>query len=304
MDVYFYEAFEEEVAALRRHLPAKLQAGFTSKTVQEAGDSSPPATLISMRTQSVVPAGWVNKLSGIISRTTGYDHLAKLKVPCGYLPTYCSRAVAEQTALLWMALLRKLPQQIHKFAHFNRDGLTGSDCAGKHLLVVGAGNIGAEVVTIGRGLFMEVRRVDIIPDRADISIEEGLPWADVIVCAMNLTADNVGYFNYSVLRRAKRGVMFVNISRGELSPTRDLVRLLDEDHLGGVALDVFEDEPRLATALRSGQGTFPLADRPNVILTPHNAFNTIEAVERKAVQTVQQIEHFLKQGEFLWPVPG
>ncbi len=303
MDVHFYEAFEEEVEALRRRLPATLGTGFTSKTIQEASDNKPPAALISIRTQSIVPAEWTNKLAGIVSRTTGYDHLAKLKIPCGYLPTYCSRAVAEQAALLWMALLRKLPQQIHKFAHFNRDGLTGAECAGKHLLVVGAGNIGSEVVTIGRGLGMEVRRVDIVPNRADVSIEEGLPWADVIVCAMNLTADNVGYFNYSVLSQAKTGVILVNIARGELSPTRDLVRLLDEDHLAGVALDVFEDESRVATELRAGQGSFPLTDRPNVILTPHNAFNTHEAVERKAAQTAQQIEHFLRTDTFLWPIP-
>jgi D-lactate dehydrogenase len=303
MDIYFYEAFEEEIAALRRHLPANLRTAFTAKTIQEDGDHNPPAALISIRTQSIVPGDWINKLAGIVSRTTGYDHLMKLRVPCGYLPTYCSRAVAEQTALLWMALLRKLPQQMHKFARFNRDGLTGAECAGKTLLVVGAGNIGSEVVAIGRGLGMEVRRVDIIPERADVSIEEGLPWADVIVCAMNLTADNVGYFNYSVLRRAKRGVAFVNIARGELSPTRDLVRLLDEAHLGGVALDVFEDEPRLATALRTGQGTFPLSGRPNVILTPHNAFNTSEAVERKAVQSVESVVEFLKSGQFLWLAP-
>jgi D-lactate dehydrogenase len=54
--------------------------------------------------------------------------------------------------------------------------------------------------------------------------------------------------------------------------------------------------------LRSGKSGFPLLGRANVILTPHNAFNTAEAVERKATQTVQQIEHFVQNGEFLWTV--
>lgn len=303
MDVYFYEAFEEEREALRRYLPAHLRSGFTWKTIQEAGEVEPPATLISIRTQSVLPARWGEKLAGVLSRTTGYDHLLKLKTPCGYLPQYCSRAVAEQAALMWMALLRKLAQQMRHFAKFDRDGLTGQECAGKNLLVVGAGRIGGEVVKIGRALGMEARRVDIIADRADISIEEGLPWADVIVCAMNLTADNAGYFSYERLKRARRGVIFVNIARGELSPTRDLVRLLDEGHLGGVALDVYENESELAVALRAGKARFELADRANVILTPHNAFNTREALERKARQSVQQIEHFLAHKSFLWPVP-
>ena len=303
MDVYFYEAFEEEVAALRRHLPAYVTAGFTGKTIQEAGDVEPPATLISIRTQSAVPRAWAGKLTGVVSRTTGYDTVTNLPVACGYLPLYCNRAVAEQAMLLWMALLRKLPQQMEQFARFHRDGLTGAECAGKKLLVVGVGNIGSEVVKIGTGLGMEVRRVDIIPERADTSIGDGLPWADIIVCSMNLTGKNRGFFDIQQLRQARRGVIFVNVARGELSPTDDLVRLLDDGHLGGVALDVYEKEQQMAVALRAGQGGFVLAGRLNVILTPHNAFNTHEAVERKSVQTVQQVEQFLRDGTFVWPVP-
>ena len=303
MDVHFYEAFEEETAALRRFLPAQVRASFTWKTIQETGDAEPPAPLISIRTQSIIPVSWMGKVRGIVSRTTGYDHLIEQRIPCGYLPHYCGRAVAEQAILLMMALLRKLPQQTEQFPRFHRDGLTGRECARKKLLVVGVGNIGSEIVKIGQALGMDVRGVDIIAERADISIDEGLPWADIIVCAMNLTKENTGFFRYDVLKRARRGVVFVNIARGELSPTADLVRLIDEEHLGGVALDVFEDEPRLAAALRAGQGTFPLLGRPNVILTPHNAFNTAEALERKAEQTVQQIDHFRAHGKFLWPIP-
>lgn len=302
-DVFFYEAFAEEQAALRRCLPSQLRAGFTWQTIQEAGAPTPPARLISIRTQSVVPAGWGAALAGIVSRTTGYDHLVNCSVPCGYLPLYCNRAVAEQAMLLWMALLRKLPKQVAHFATFNRDGLTGTECAGKNLLVVGAGHVGGEVVKIGHGLGMHVRRVDLIAERADTTIEAGLPWADIIVCAMNLTPQNVGYFNYGRLKEAKPGALFVNIARGEMSPTADLARLLDEGHLGGVALDVYENEKEVAVALRSGRGTFPLAGRANVICTPHNAFNTAEAVARKSEQTAQSVVEFLRSGKFLWPAP-
>jgi D-lactate dehydrogenase len=300
-DVYFYEAFSEEAESLRRHLPATINAGFTWKTIQEAGDSTPPAKLISIRTQSRIPEAWT--LDGIISRTTGYDHLAGLKTPCSHLPLYCNRAVAEQAMLLWMALLRKLPQQIAQFPRFHRDGLTGRECAGKNLLVVGVGHIGSEIVKIGHGLGMNVRRVDIIPERADTSIADGLPWADIIVCSMNLTTENAGYFSYDRLKQAKRGVIFINIARGEFSPTNDLLRLLDDGHLAGVALDVYDEESNLAVQLRQGQGNIPLAGRTNVICTPHNAFNTQEAVERKSEQTARQVVQFLKDGTFLWPVP-
>lgn len=303
MQAYFYEAFEEEVAALKRHLPPDVEAGFTSKAVQETADAGPPAKLISIRTHSVIPASWHGRMAGILSRTTGYDTVGGLPLPCGHLPLYCNRAVAEQALLLWMALLRKLPQQLAQFARFHRDGLTGRECAGRNLLVVGAGHVGSEVAKIGAGLGMNVRRVDIIQKRGDVSIERGLPWADIIVCSMNLTPQNRGYFDYDRLRQAKPGALFINVARGEHAPTAGLARLLDEGRLGGVAIDVFEDEGAVAGSLRAGDGVFPLAGRPNVLCTPHNAFNTEEAVERKAEQSAQQVVHFLRDGRFLWPVP-
>lgn len=306
MDVHFYEAFEEEVAMLRQHVPAHVHAHFTSDTIQEAGDTEPPAELISIRTQSVIPSAWTGKVSGIVSRTTGYDHLVGCRIPCGYLPHYCSHAVAEQAILLVMALLRKLPAQIAQFPAFHRDGLTGGECAGKKLLVVGVGNIGTEIVKIGQALGMQVHGVDLVEKHASISyvtLDDGLAWADIIICAMNLTKENACYFSYETLKRAKTGVVFVNVARGEFTPTEDMVMLLDEERLGGLALDVYENESKLAVALRSGQSGFPLLGRPNVILTPHNAFNTAEAVDRKARQTIQQIEYFIAHKWFLWPVP-
>jgi D-lactate dehydrogenase len=306
MDVHFYEAFEEEIVVLRQYLPAQIHAHFTSNTIQEAGDTEPPADLISIRTQSIIPPSWAGKVAGIVSRTTGYDHLVGHRIPCGYLPHYCSHAVAEQAILLVMALLRKLPAQIAQFPTFQRDGLTGSECAAKKLLVVGVGNIGTEIVKIGQVLGMQVQGVDIVEKHSSVTyvtLEDGLAWADIIICAMNLTKENVNYFSYETLKRARKGVVFVNVARGEFTPTEDMVLLLDEGHLGGLALDVYENESALAVALRSGKADFPLVGKPNVILTPHNAFNTAEAVDRKAKQTIQQIEYFIAHKWFLWPVP-
>jgi Phosphoglycerate dehydrogenase and related dehydrogenases len=77
-----------------------------------------------------------------------------------------------------MSLLRKLPQQIEQFKSFNRDGLTGGECERKTLLVVGVGNVGYEVVRIGKGLDMEVLGVDVVKKHSSVSyvsIEEGPP---------------------------------------------------------------------------------------------------------------------------------
>ncbi|HGY55541.1 MAG TPA: hydroxyacid dehydrogenase [Caldithrix abyssi] len=319
-DIFFYETFEEEEQELRRYLNARIKAGFTKQTIQESGHARPPASFISIRTQSLLPEAWGRQLKAILSRSTGYNHLLAYRnqtqttAELGYLPLYCNRAVAEQALTLWMNLLRKLPRQIEQFRQFNRDGLSGYECAAKNLLVVGVGNIGHEVVRIGRGMDMQVQGVDIVKRFDDVEyvdIDSGIKEADVIVCAMNLTPQNRGYFNYQVLKKAKPGVIFINIARGELSPAVDLLRLIEEGHLGGLALDVFDEESALAVHLRNGEparhpaviATLKLADKPNVIFTPHNAFNTIEATRRKSEQSARQVEQMMETGGFIWPIP-
>ena len=319
-DIFFYEAFAEEECLIKKYMPENIKAGYSWKTIQETGDMHPPAKLISIRTQSNIPLDWADNLEGILSRSTGYNHLldysrsGRLKLAMGYLPLYCHRAVAEQAMLLWMALLRKLPQQMKHFKTFNRDGITGEECAAKTLLVVGVGNIGYEVVKIGRGLGMRVLGVDIVRRHDNVlyvSKEEGLREADIIVCAMNLTRKNRGYFNYALFQQSKPGVVFVNVARGELSPPQDLLRALKEGKIGAIGMDVFDQESALAVAMREGSGAgnktaqavLELSKLSNVLFTPHNAFNTSQAVQRKAEQSARQAQNFLDTGKFLWEVP-
>ncbi len=320
LDIFFYETFQEEEELLRKYLPPGVTAEFTWKTIQEAQHTEPPAGIISVRTQSVLPLQWASRLNAILSRSTGYNHLLKYKADsgtdliCGYLPLYCHRAVAEQAMLLWMTLWRRLPLQIKQFRTFSRDGLTGLEAQGKELLVVGVGNIGYEVVKIGTGLDMKVTGVDIVERHEDVTykpIRQAIGQADVVVCAMNLTARNRAYFNYELLKKMRKGSLFINVSRGEISPSLDLLRVLKERHIGGVALDVYDEESELAMALRQGKASMnpqvravlEMMDMDNVILTPHNAFNSIEGVERKARQSMEQVSHFFRTGEFKWMIP-
>lgn len=318
MNVYFFEAFEEEREALVRFGAEKLDAGFTWKTIQEAGMTEPPAPIISVRTQSVIPTAWAGKIKGILTRSTGYDHLVRYRqavampeLPCGYLPLYCNRTVAEQALTLWMALARKLPVQTRQFDTFNRDGLTGREIAGKRLLVVGVGRIGSQIVSIGRGLQMDVKGVDPVHNLADLDYVDfaaGAPWADIVAVAMKLTPENTGFFTPERLALMKRGALLVNVARGEFTPLAALAEAVKSGQLGGVGLDVYEAETKLGPQLRGqggeGEGT-PLAylrQADNVILTPHNAFNTYEAVQRKSEQSVHQVEAFLRDGRFVWPI--
>jgi len=317
-DVFFYEAFEEEAESLRQLLPPTITAGYTVRTIQEAAHAEPPARFISTRNQSHIPLDWADKLDAILTRSTGFDHLAAYaaaspQVALGYLPLYCHRAVAEQAMLLWMALLRRLPRQIRQFHDFHRDGLTGAECQGRTLAVVGVGYIGHEVCRIGHALGMTVLGVDLDPRHADIEyvpIDLALAQADVLVCAMDLNETNRGYFDMTKWRQTKPGVIFVNISRGELSPSTALLESLNAGLLSGVGLDVYDHEAALAVALRGKSvpddpealAALELATRDDCICTPHNAFNTLEAVERKSDHSVQQIVAYLQSGQFLWPV--
>ncbi|MCK5149248.1 hydroxyacid dehydrogenase [bacterium] len=318
MDVFFYEAFKEEAELIRQYLPNDLHAGFTDKTIQEYAQNV-PAPIISTRTQSIIPFDWQSELTAILTRSAGFDHITRYlnqssnDISCGYLPQYCVRAVAEQAMMLWTALLRKLPMQLSNFARFKRDALTGQECKDKTLLVVGVGNIGHEIATIGKALEMKVLGVDVVEKHEDIKyvlIDDGLSKANVIVCAMNLTQDNQGFFNYDLLKNANPNAVFVNIARGELSPSEDLLRLLNDQLLAGIGLDVYDHESELAVSLRNStpsndnrvKAALELAKLPQVILTPHNAFNTIQSVQRKSKQSIQQITHFLEHGKFLWPV--
>lgn len=317
--VYFYEAFEEEQTSLKKYLPSRIKAGFTWKTIQEAGHDQLPAAIISMRTQSIIPTNWAGNVDAFISRSTGYDHLSAYRkltgtsAAMGHLPLYCNRAVAEQALLFWLALMRGFNNQQKNFSSFVRDGLTGLELTGKKIVVFGVGNIGHEIVDIARALRMDVFGVDFVKRFDDVTYLQPMDAAaraDIIVASMNLTDQNKGYFNDAFWHQTKKAALFVNISRGELSPTTHLVKAIEDGCLSGIALDVFDAEKEVAAYLRDGiasdhpqvKALMALRKKDNVILTPHNAFNTHESVERKSEQSVRQLMAFWETGKLIWPI--
>ena len=323
-DLFCYEAFAEEAERLRHHASlAGVRIGLTPLTIQESGHTAPPAAIISIRTQSILPPAWAPSLSGILSRSTGHDHLLAYRaalppsVPCpvlGYLPRYCVRAVAEQALLLTLALLRRLPRQLDQFDRFQRDNLTGFELSGKTAAIFGVGNIGHEIHSIFTALGVKTLGVDPVrrhPEVSYVSPADALAQADIILCAMNLTPANRGYFTPALLQSTTRRPIFVNIARGEFTPALALEAALSSGHLSGAALDVYNEESTLAASLRTGDPSPLTADnrallrlrsRPDVILTPHNAFNTREAVERKSSQTIESYLHFARTRAFPAPV--
>lgn len=323
-EIYCYEAFAEEADRLRHYAEvAGVRIGLTPLTLQETGHAAPPAPVISIRTQSILPPAWAPSLTGILSRSTGHDHLLAYRAalppgaPCpalGYLPRYCVRAVAEQALLLSLSLLRRLHRQLHQFDRFQRDNLTGLELSGKTAAIFGVGNIGHEIHSIFSALGVKTLGVDPVrrhPDVAYVPPADALAQADILLCAMNLTPANRGYFTPALLQTTTRRPILVNIARGEFTPALALEAALDSGHLSGAALDVYNEESTLAPSLRSGdtstltddnRALLRLRPRPDVILTPHNAFNTREAVERKSSQSLETYLRFRQTGAFLWPV--
>jgi len=329
-DAAFYEVFSEEERLLRKYLPNDKKYLMTPSTIQEYGEEETLADIISIRTQSRIPEKWACNIRAIITRSTGYDHVLEYigntgaKISCAYLPDYAARAVAEHAIMMMAALLRKLPEQQESLKKFHRDGLTGSEIRNRRLTVIGVGRIGSEIVDIANGLRMKLTGVDIAPKNeiarkyslSYLPLEEGLGIADVAICALPLTNITLGLLNYQILKLMPQGSIFINIARGEISPSADLLKLLEEKHLSAVGLDVYEYEKELAAVLRGGEdpGKVPgaaaksikasmeLMRRTNAITTPHNAFNTSESVERKCIRTAENIAEYFRNGKFITPI--
>src|SRR5208283_4935700 len=98
----------------------------------------------------------------------------------------------------------------------------GRECQGRTLAVVGVGAIGGEAARLGAAMGMRVLGVDRAPRQAGIehvAIDQALPEAEVVLCAMDLNRSNRGYFDQARWRQVRPGTVFVNVSRGELSPS-------------------------------------------------------------------------------------
>ncbi len=321
IDVVFFEVFEEERNLFEKSCPSHIKAEFRKETIQESHIKKCPSSLISIRTQSKIPESWSGNLQGILTRSTGYEYVykyckkTKSEALCGYLPSYCSRAVGEQAILLMMSLFRKLKKQTTNFNVFNRDGITGIQCQDKKILVIGVGNIGAEIVDIAKSLRMKVAGVDIdkkFPNVEYVDLDAGLAWADAVICALPLTEETRGMLEYNTLQKVKNGAIFINIARGEITPLQDLNRLLDEGILGGLGLDVYENEKIIAECFRGDKALEDqesvkiirkMKSRDDVIFTPHNAFNTKEALEEKVEQSIKSAVTFFSEKRFPYPIP-
>jgi D-3-phosphoglycerate dehydrogenase / 2-oxoglutarate reductase len=196
-------------------------------------------------------------------------------IPVVVTPGANARAVAEGALTLALALLKRMPELGAAVAARDweaRDRLAIRDADGATLGIVGFGRIGRELAELGRALGMHVLAHDPLVDDATTPLDALFENADVVSLHAPLTPETRGLVGSELLGRAKPGLVLVNTARGGLvSSLDDLLAALESGRLGGVGLDVFEDEPP--------DPSHPLFAHPRVLATPHALGQTVGARE-------------------------
>ncbi len=244
----------------------------------------------------------------IALRSAGYNHVDlvaahRLGLPVVRVPAYSPHAVAEHTVALMLALNRRLPRAYNRTREgdFSLHGLTGFDVCGKHVGVVGGGQIGIVFARIMLGFGCKVQVYDPQPsdelrslDVECCELDRLLAENDIISLHCPLTPDTHHLINRTTLAKMKPGVMLINTGRGALIDTPALIEALKSGQLGHLALDVYEEEAGLFFEDHSER---PLQDDvlarlltfPNVIVTAHQAFLTQEALAAIASTTLRNV---------------
>ncbi|MCX5521241.1 2-hydroxyacid dehydrogenase [Kaistia defluvii] len=242
-------------------------------------------------------------------RCAGFNHVdlhaaAELGIDVVRVPAYSPHAVAEFTVALLLALDRRIPRAWARVRdnNFALDGLIGNDLFGKTVGIVGTGRIGALVarcLKLGFGcrVLAHDQRQD--PELVGLGIEYGplddlMAAADIVSLHCPLTPETHHLVNAATIDRARAGFILVNTSRGALIDAEALVEGLKSGKVGGVALDVYEQEADLFFEDLSNEiiqdDVFQrLLTFPNVLVTGHQAFLTAEALAAISETTLRNI---------------
>lgn len=265
----------------------------------------------------------LKKLSYITTRSTGFDHIdiitcRKNGILVSNVPTYGENTVAEHAFALILALSRKIYPSIERIkkGNFTLEGLRGFDLKGKILGVVGTGNIGREVIRIAKGFDMEVLAFDIKKDKKlarsfkfkYVPLSYLFGNSDIVTLHVPYNKKTHHMVNLKSLKLFKKGCYLINTARGGVCDTTALLKGLKQGIFAGLGLDVLEEEcfvkeekELLSPAfkktcdLETVLENHVLINQPNVIITPHNAFNSSEALTRILNTTVENIKSFVKK---------
>ncbi|MGI6664922.1 MAG: 2-hydroxyacid dehydrogenase [Christensenellaceae bacterium] len=257
--------------------------------------------------EDVINTLYENGVRLIALRSAGYNHVdfkaAFEKIHVVRVPEYSPAAIAEHAAALLLSINRKVHRAYVRTRenNFSINGLMGFDLRGKKAGVIGTGKIGRLFIEIMRGFGMDVIAYDPYPlqnsDIVYVSLDTLLASADIISMHCPLTPETHHMINKNSIAQMKKGVLFVNTSRGALVDTPALIDALKAGQIGAAGLDVYEEEERYFFEDFSDQVVGDdeltiLLSLPNVLLTAHQAFFTKEAMETIARVTIDNIASF------------
>lgn len=322
--IAFFETEEWEKPYFRAKLRGYDVTFFNNLIDEDNAAKAKDFDIISVFIYSKITKKILDKLKNvrlIATRGTGFDHIdvaecKKRKINVCNVPAYGENTVAEHTFALILNLTRKIHKAWERTRRldFSQEGLMGTDLQGKTLGVIGVGNIGRHVVRIAKGFEMDVIAFDIFKNK---KLEKKLGFkyvpfdyllrnSDIITlhCPYNKKTHHL--INKGNIKKIKKGALLVNTARGGLIETDALVNALDFGILAGAGLDVLEDECLIKEDAQVMSKHFPdkcdmrivledhmLAKKDNVIITPHNAFNSKEALQRILDATVVNIKGFV-----------
>lgn len=286
---------------------------------------NPQAEVISVFLESAVTKEVMErmpKLKLVAIRSSEFDHIdldyAKQRnITVVHVPNFGDNTVAEHTFALLLMLARQLPSTITatKHGNYNPGEHVGFDLAHKTIGIIGFGRIGQRVSQIARGFGMHVLAHDIAPREKEarthgvtlLPLQELLAKSDIVSIHTPLTPQTYHLINTKRLARMKPGAILLNTAHGEIVENRALVRALTSGHIAGAGLDTLEGERFLRTDCLIGNlvekaaapssysrtaEAMALLRMPQVIITPHSAYNTTATLQRINTCTVRNIIDF------------
>lgn len=256
----------------------------------------------------------------VVTRSTGYDHVdlaaaSARGVAVANVPAYGENTVAEHTFALILALSRKVHQAYIRTQRgdYTLEGLRGFDLYGKTFGVIGAGAIGLHAIRIAKGFGMRVLAHDVRQNQlmadvlgfAYVDLDEVLANSDIVSLHAPAIPATHHMIDRDALSKMKRGSLLINTARGSLVDTDALRWALDDGILSGAGLDALEGEeflqhedellgrPGAEEKLKMIVRNQVLQRRPDVVITPHIAFNSEEALRRILDVTAGNASAFL-----------
>jgi D-lactate dehydrogenase len=324
MKIVVFEAEPREAPVFEplrdKHELVLVDSPLRGENVAQHADAEVVSTFI----YSELDRGVLEKLPSlklIATRSTGFDHIdtdycTARGITVSNVPSYGENTVAEHVFALLLAISHRLPEAMDRAqgGHFSPEGLQGFDLAGKTLGVIGTGSIGRHVIRIARGFGLNVIACDVKPDGA-LAGELGFRYApfgaviataDIVTLHVPATPETRNLLSEQESGRMKDGVVVINTARGDLIDVPALIQALRRGKVAAAGLDVLPDEPAIREEvelicsffcdqhdLRNLVANHVLLRMRNVIVTPHSAFNTREAVARIVETTVENIGAYL-----------